>query len=211
MPRTKKDWISLYLILYNTVTTILWSYLLVLVLFHLFLAPAVKPAPLNPIPRAATYSTASSFIRSHLEKVFSISTPPPISPAARAAAGVKSRVGGIAFALVEKARATYSNRGIGVYTAFVQSAAILEVVHAFLGWTKSPLVTTMMQVASRLIVIWWIGECYGAVCCCLFTLHGFLTDVLHNSRLEAHPSMHLCYLLGASLRSYATSTIPLPF
>jgi hypothetical protein len=164
MPRTKKDWIGVYLILYNTVTTFLWAYLLVLVLFHLVLAPTTKLAPLNPIPQAATYPTASSFIRSHLQKVFSFSTPPPATPAAKVAAGVKSRLGGVAVALVEKARATYSSRGIGVYTALVQSAAVLEVVHALFGWTKSSLVTTMMQVTSRLIIVWWIGEGYQAVC-----------------------------------------------
>lgn len=163
MPKTKKDWIGIYLILYNTVTTFLWSYLLILVLYHLFPVPTVKSAPLNPIPQAATYSTASSFILSHLQKFFPLSTPPSTSPAAKAAAGVKLRLGGIAFAVVEKARATYSSRGIGVYTALVQSVAILEVVHAWLGWTKSPLTTTMMQVASRLIVIWWIGEGYETV------------------------------------------------
>lgn len=163
MPKTKKDWVGIYLILYNTVTTFLWSYLLILVFSHLFLAPTEKSAPLNSIPQAATYSTASSFIRSRLQNVFPLSTPPPTSPAAKAAAGVKLRLGGIAFALVEKARATYSSRGIGVYAALIQSAAILEVAHAWFGWTKSPLVTTMMQVASRLIVIWWIGEGYETV------------------------------------------------
>ena len=163
MPKTKKDWINLYLILYNTATALLWSNLLILVFLHLFFAPLAKSVPLNPIPQVATYTTASSFIRSHLQKVFPLSMPPPTTPAAKAAAGVKLKLGGIVFALVEKARATYSSRGIGVYAAFVQSAAILEVVHAWFGWTKSSLVTTMMQVASRLIVIWWIGEGYETV------------------------------------------------
>jgi very-long-chain (3R)-3-hydroxyacyl-CoA dehydratase len=192
MPKTKKHLISVYLILYDIVTTFLWSYLLILVFYHLFLAPTAKSAPLNPIPQAATYSTASSFIRSHLQKVLSLSTPPPTSPAAKAAAGVKLRLGGIAFALVEKARTTYLSRGIGVYTALVQSAAILEIIHAWFGWTTSPLVTTMMQVASRLIVIWWIGEGYETVTHQLSTPHRPLTDALLNSRLEARPSTHPC-------------------
>jgi len=160
MPRTKKDWIGVYLILYNTVTTLLWSYLLVLVFYHLFLTPTPRTALLNPIPQTSTYPTALSFILSHLQKIFSFSTPPSTPPASKAATGVASALEGIAFALVEKARATYTSRGIGIYTAFVQSVAILEVVHALFRWTKSPLVTTIMQVASRLIVVWWIGEGY---------------------------------------------------
>jgi hypothetical protein len=170
MPKPKKDWVGVYLILYNTVTTLLWSHLLILVFSHLFLAPVAKSAPLNPVPQAATYSTATSFIRSHLQNIFPLSTPPPTSPAAKAAAGVKLRLGGIAFALVEKARTTYSSRGIGIYAALIQSAAIYEVVHAWLGLTKSPLVTTIMQVASRLIVIWWIGEGYETVFMACFLL-----------------------------------------
>ena len=162
-PPTKKDWIGVYLILYNIVTTSLWSYLLVLVLSHLFLAPPT-PQPLNPVPQAATYPTATSFIRSYLQKVFSIPAPSSTSPAAKATADVKSRLGGIALALIQKAQATYSSRGIGVYTTFIQSAAVVEIVHAFSGWTRSPMVTTVMQVASRLIVVWWIGEGYEAVC-----------------------------------------------
>jgi len=174
MPKTKKDWINVYLILYNTVTTLLWSYLLILVFLHLFLAPLAKSVPLNPIPQATTYPTASSFLRSRLQKVFPLSAPPPTSPAAKAAVGVKLRLGGIAFALIEKARTTYSSHGIGVYVALIQSTAILEVVHAWFGWTKSALVTTVMQVASRLIVIWWIGEGYETVITLYFYPSPFL-------------------------------------
>ena len=178
MPGTK-NWIGVYLILYNITTTLLWSYLLVLVIYHLFLAPTTRPAPLNPFPQAASYPTASSFIRSHLRNIFSLSTPSPASPVSKTAAGVTSALEGILSALVEKARTTYSSRGIGVYTAFVQSAAILEVVHALFRWTKSPLVTTIMQVASRLIVVWWIGEGYEPVCRQCSTLRGLLADALH--------------------------------
>ena len=173
-------------------TTLLWSYLLILVFSHLFLVPMTQSASLSPIPQAGTYPTASSFIRSHLQKVFSLSPTPPTSPAAKTAAGVKLRLGSIAFALVEKARTTYSSHGIGVYTAFIQSAAILEVVHVWLGWTKSPLVTTMMQVASRLIVIWWIGESYETVFSQLSTLRRSLADTLCDFRLGARPSTHPC-------------------
>ena len=115
--------------LYNTVTVLLWSNLLIIVFLHFFLAPLARSVPHNPIPQATAYTTASSFIRSHLQKVFPLSIPPPTTPTAKAAAGVKLRLRGIVVALVEKARATFSSSGIGVYTALIQSAAILVVVH----------------------------------------------------------------------------------
>jgi very-long-chain (3R)-3-hydroxyacyl-CoA dehydratase len=37
-----------------------------------------------------------------------------------------------------------------------QTAAILEVVHALTGLVRSPLMTTIMQVASRLVLVWGI-------------------------------------------------------
>jgi len=126
MLRMKKDRVGTYLILYNTVTTFLWSHHLVLAFFHCFLAPTVKAALLNPIPQAATYLTTLLFICSCLQKVFSLSSPLQTSPASKAAASIMSTFGGTAFALVEKAQATYLSHGIGVYTAFVQSAAIFE-------------------------------------------------------------------------------------
>ncbi|ORY86160.1 tyrosine phosphatase-like protein [Protomyces lactucae-debilis] len=39
---------------------------------------------------------------------------------------------------------------------FVQSTAILEVLHVALGWVPSPLLTTATQVASRLLLVWGI-------------------------------------------------------
>ncbi|KAF8972977.1 PTPLA-domain-containing protein [Flammula alnicola] len=52
---------------------------------------------------------------------------------------------------------------VGATTAFVQTFAILEVVHALLGWVRSPLQTTVMQVSSRLFLVWGIAEQFPAV------------------------------------------------
>lgn len=46
----------------------------------------------------------------------------------------------------------------GKQVAFVQSFAILEVLHVLLGFVPSPLGTTAMQVASRLWLVWGIVE-----------------------------------------------------
>lgn len=39
-----------------------------------------------------------------------------------------------------------------------QSLAILEVVHALIGLVKSPVVTTAIQVASRLFLVWGVTD-----------------------------------------------------
>lgn len=44
--------------------------------------------------------------------------------------------------------------------AVVQSLAILEIVHAALGWVRSPVPTTTIQVASRLFLVWGVTERY---------------------------------------------------
>ncbi|KAF9432653.1 hypothetical protein BGZ76_010507 [Entomortierella beljakovae] len=45
---------------------------------------------------------------------------------------------------------------IGDQLVWVQTAAILEVLHAMLGLVKSPVSTTAIQVASRLLLVWGI-------------------------------------------------------
>lgn len=60
-------------------------------------------------------------------------------------------------------RSTTTYARVGSLTAFVQSFALLEVVHVLLGWVRSPLQTTAMQVASRLFLVWGIVEPFEAV------------------------------------------------
>jgi very-long-chain (3R)-3-hydroxyacyl-CoA dehydratase len=64
--------------------------------------------------------------------------------------------------LLKLASSTYTRAGPA--TAFVQSCAALEVVHVLLGWVRSPVVTTAMQVASRLFLVWGVTELFPSVC-----------------------------------------------
>ncbi|RPD78820.1 PTPLA-domain-containing protein [Lentinus tigrinus ALCF2SS1-7] len=61
-----------------------------------------------------------------------------------------------AASLVERAAGAYAE--VGADTAFVQSFAALEVLHVLLGWVRSPLATTLIQVSSRLYLVWGITE-----------------------------------------------------
>lgn len=55
-------------------------------------------------------------------------------------------------------RAAVLHTFAGALVALVQSGAILEVVHAAIGFVKSPVPTTAIQVASRLWLVWGISE-----------------------------------------------------
>jgi len=44
--------------------------------------------------------------------------------------------------------------------AVVQSMAVLEIIHAALGWVRSPVPTTAIQVASRMFLVWGVTERY---------------------------------------------------
>jgi very-long-chain (3R)-3-hydroxyacyl-CoA dehydratase len=52
---------------------------------------------------------------------------------------------------------------IGGTVAIVQTCALLEVAHTLLGWVRSPLQTTVMQVASRLWIVWGIVQQFAVV------------------------------------------------
>ncbi|KAF2468986.1 PTPLA-domain-containing protein [Lindgomyces ingoldianus] len=43
------------------------------------------------------------------------------------------------------------------FCRLTQTAAVLEVVHSLFGIVRAPLLTTLMQVASRLLLVWGIG------------------------------------------------------
>ena len=42
--------------------------------------------------------------------------------------------------------------------------AVLEVLHALLGWVRSPLATTLIQVSSRLYLVWGVTHMFPQVC-----------------------------------------------
>lgn len=53
---------------------------------------------------------------------------------------------------------------VGGTVAIVQTAAALEIVHALSGLVKSPLPTAIIQVYSRLFLIWGVTQKYEQVC-----------------------------------------------
>lgn len=50
----------------------------------------------------------------------------------------------------------YVSGGLANFVTWVQTLAVLEVLHAALGLVRSSVLTTAMQVASRLLVVWGV-------------------------------------------------------
>ncbi|RQM06285.1 hypothetical protein DH86_00001098 [Scytalidium sp. 3C] len=48
--------------------------------------------------------------------------------------------------------------GVGEFLKWTQTLALMEVVHAALGIVRAPITTTLMQVASRLLLVWGIVD-----------------------------------------------------
>jgi len=53
---------------------------------------------------------------------------------------------------------------VGDAVAVVQTAAALEILHSISGLVKSPLPTTVIQVYSRLFLVWGVTQKYEQVC-----------------------------------------------
>jgi very-long-chain (3R)-3-hydroxyacyl-CoA dehydratase len=129
-----------YLFAYNVLSAGGWTFVLSRTLTHLSSGPT--PAPL-PSPK--------SFL-GFLKK-------PSILPRI----WVPSIVPAHLVPLYQRACTAYDV--VGHTTAFVQSAAILEVLHVYFGLVRSPMPTTAMRVASRLFSVWFIPAGFLSVRC----------------------------------------------
>jgi very-long-chain (3R)-3-hydroxyacyl-CoA dehydratase len=74
---------------------------------------------------------------------------------------------------------------LGDFTKWVQTLAILEVVHSFLGFVRSPILTTIMQISSRLLlvwgVVWMFPENARTIPYCTMVLAWSITEVIRYS------------------------------
>ncbi|QIW95232.1 hypothetical protein AMS68_000750 [Peltaster fructicola] len=67
------------------------------------------------------------------------------------------------------------------YVKYVQTLAVLEILHAAAGIVRTPLITTAMQVASRLLLVWGIGQFFQST---TMTSPAFSTMLLAWSATE---------------------------
>jgi len=140
---------TVYLIAYNLLSKCAWGYILYLAVQHLL---ALSPAPVAKSSASATVSSIVQTVLSYLPSA--LRGEAPLSEQAKAK--VWDYVPASLLPYVTRAKTFYAVAGPEV--ALVQSFAILEVLHVILGLVPSPLVTTAMQVASRLWIVWGVVE-----------------------------------------------------
>jgi very-long-chain (3R)-3-hydroxyacyl-CoA dehydratase len=81
--------------------------------------------------------------------------------------------------------------GVGKFTKWTQTLACLEIVHAAFGVVRAPILTTAMQVASRLLLVW-----------------GVINTFPHLSKSAGYSSMLLAWSVTEVIRySYFTFTL----
>ncbi|KAI0690104.1 tyrosine phosphatase-like protein [Cytidiella melzeri] len=141
-----------YLVTYNLLNALGWSYILVCTILHVF-----------------DLDSKAGSIRT-LSQNLPFFSPPSSSPTWGSALGWVDRPAEMPdwAVYVEKyvvpwkwmhgfRRMATTGERLGWQTTVVQTFAILEVVHSLLGWVRSPLITVAMQVASRYYAIYGIN------------------------------------------------------
>ena len=130
--------VRIYLIIFNFVSFFGWIIVLSTLIKHL----ALGPQPFSPpVQLAADLLARFRLVKIGIVKSYSHIFPEPIAN------------------LLE--RASNSHTFVGSVVALVQSLAVLEVVHAAIGFVRSPVITTAIQVASRLFMVWGVTERYS--------------------------------------------------
>ena len=133
--------VKYYLLAYNVVACLGWSYILITLITHILSSTASPPAN-SKTPSILTRLLSSIPYLQSTPQV-GLNLHPYLTPYLK--------------------RATTAFDKVGETTAWVQTLAVLEIIHAALGLVRSPLGTTAMQVFSRLALVWGIAEHYKVV------------------------------------------------
>ncbi|KAL0956284.1 hypothetical protein HGRIS_002442 [Hohenbuehelia grisea] len=148
-PRGIVKW---YLVAYNVLSALGWSYVLFITVNHLFNINGKSPAETT-----SSSKTASSALSGYISSIPFLRD----SSLGRAVTGLEGQLPPALVPVYRRATSAYAH--VGPQTAFVQTFAILEIVHVLLGWVRSPVQTTAMQVASRLFLVWGVVEQFEGV------------------------------------------------
>ena len=148
------------MILYNTLSCLGWVYILVVTFLHLTNVPL--PDILNTTsegPSVFSFQALATYIRELVEEII------------REAKGLLAPSNNMFIAAIIPpqlldiyTRMTTTYDVVGRAVALVQTAAALEILHALSGLVKSPLPTAVIQVYSRLFLVWGVTQKYEQVC-----------------------------------------------
>ena len=148
------------MILYNTLSCLGWGYVLVTTYLHLTDIPL--PEIFGPTPGGASafsFQALIEYVRELVEELI------------RETKGFLTPFNNpLAATIIPLQLLDVYNRMITTYdvvggaVAVVQTAAALEIVHSLVGLVKSPLPTVVVQVYSRLFLVWGVTQKYEQVC-----------------------------------------------
>ncbi|CAE6500097.1 unnamed protein product [Rhizoctonia solani] len=160
--------IKYYLIAYNVISCLGWLAVLVTTVSHLSgRSPITSPSTLARLFNAAKTPKPPHWLPTSLHPVF------------------------------KRACTTFAVGRVGPIVRVVQTGALLEVLHVLFGFVRSPLVTTAMQVASRVYLVWGVTESFSATRSNPF----YATMVLAWSITEViRYSFYACNLAGSEPR-----------
>lgn len=162
--------LKIYLLAYNVISAALWANLLYITISFLLTS---RPGSIKATSYWTRLVASSPIARS----LFS-SLPSPLAAGSHYLSG------------------SYNYKNLGWLTKWTQTLAVLEVVHAALGWVRSPVLTTASQVASRVYTVWGVVEAVPKVSSCNTLLIDPIKSTLYNNatRLVTYRS-HSLYLL----------------
>lgn len=138
--------------IYNAYSAVAWLYPLVITILHLYGITQSK----------ISHSAAPSIVKEVL-----VGGLPPMTlgygPANAAAIHKYPWAPAVLQKVLKRSESTFAI--VGSEVQFIQTCAVLEILHSALGWVRSPLGTVMSQVASRLILVWGIAPWFPSVSC----------------------------------------------
>lgn len=142
-----------YLILYNTLSCLGWGYVLVMTCLHLANVPL--PEILSPVSEGPSPVSFQALIQSIREPVEGLLKGAKILLDPSAKTLITAMIPPQLWHIYTRMTTTYGI--VGPVVAIVQTAAALEIVHTLSGLVKSPLLTAVIQVYSRLFLVWAIS------------------------------------------------------
>lgn len=149
-----------YLILYNALSCLGWAYILVLTYLHLTNVPLPEILrSTSESPSIFSFQALAEYIRELAEELV------------REAKSLFLSAHNPFIAIIIPSqlldvynRMVTTHDIVGGVVAVVQTAAALEIIHSIFNLVKSPLPTAIIQVYSRLFLVWGVTQKYEQVC-----------------------------------------------
>ena len=145
--------ITSYLVVYNTVSLLCWGVVLFKTVSFIINRPTIphldntKVLPTTASAKLSSLlSLGATKIQHSVSRSHGTTAGIPIPPT-DLVSKLKTYLGG-----------SYVYEELGPWVVLTQTGALLEIVHALLGWVRSSAFTVTMQVASRIWMVWGIVE-----------------------------------------------------